>query len=1253
MSFNKLLERQIKKTLSEEMLAEPSIKKLLESVNESYNSYDRDKKLSEQALKIVEEDYIAINNKLNDSFDQLNKEVIKTLSDSELLVESFNDINSYDLLIENIKVQIELITQSDISSLYFLNESENKLKLFYQKGLSQEDQEEVAKHLMNGYLSNVLSTGQSLFITDADKEPDIQTKFNVNKSRSIIYIPIKSTNKVIGLLSIESKSPNAFTEIHLSTLKVFAALAGDTFNAIYKNNLIKKQNAENEKLSKLATSTLYKVIYTDSAGKITWVNKHFENTTGYLLSEIIGKTPGSFLCGPATEEEKTKELRVAIREQKPCSVVITNYTKQGQEFKVAVQLSPIFDEEGELQSYVSIQQDVTELERNRIELENQKSYIEDTLNKVSKSEKQYSTLLKITNELITSLDPAGNIVFVNESWLTKMNYQLEEVIGSNIFSYIHPASQAHCAAFFKDIQTKKMSFLEVKYSLISKNGLPIEIEGQVHCIIEAGSITSINSFLEDVSEINKLKLDKETKTIELQESKNRLETVLNSLNETVWGRSIETDQLEYISHSAIGLFGMALDDWYANSNLWLEVIHPDDRARVEKENENLFEVGEITSEYRIITGHKEVKWILNNVKVLKNEHGAPFFMIGISKDITTKKITEINLINYKQAIDESAIVSITDLEGNITYANDKFCEISQYSREELLGKNHRLINSGFHPKEFFEDLWKTISAGKIWTGEIKNKAKDGSFYYVESTIIPFMENGKPQKYMAIRYPSTEKVLAKLEIEEQKQFYETILNHIPGNVAVFDEKGNYLFINPNTVKDATLRKWLIGKNNYDYCTYRGLTMDLAIDRDNQFKILRENGKAISSVEKRQTKDGQTAYTSSNLILHEYKGEKLMIAYAIDITDLKNAEAKVIELTEFYQNILNNIPVDIAVFDDQHKYLYLNKEAVKNDEIREWLIGRDDFDYANLKGLPLLSESAQFRRNQFNNTIQTGMVSFWLESIPDSTGEIKYKERRFHTYDDKKYVVGYAVDVTTLKQKEIDNEKITRDIFQRNKDLEQFSYIVSHNIRLPVANIMGFAKILNSDNLDKADQKQFFNALITSIKNLDEVIVDLNDILQVRRDINEKKEKIVFSKLIQNIIDSIQDTINQVGAKIITNFDAIDEFYSIRSYMHSILYNLIINSIKYKQVDIPIIIQVKSELLQNKLILSVRDNGSGIDLTKNKDLIFGLYKRFHKKVEGKGMGLYMVKTQVESLNGKISIESEVNIGTEFKIEFELYN
>ena len=107
------------------------------------------------------------------------------------------------------------------------------------------------------------------------------------------------------------------------------------------------------------------------------------------------------------------------------------------------------------------------------------------------------------------------------------------------------------------------------------------------------------------------------------------------------------------------------------------------------------------------------------------------------------------------------------------------------------------------------------------------------------------------------------------------------------------------------------------------------------------------------------------------------------------------------------------------------------------------------------------------------------------------------------------------------------------------------------------------------------------------------------------------------------------------------------------MHSIFYNLIINSIKYKQVDIPIIIQIKSELLQNKLILSVRDNGSGIDLTKNKELVFGLYKRFHRKVEGKGMGLYMVKTQVESLNGKIHIESEVNIGTEFIIEFELDN
>ncbi len=246
---------------------------------------------------------------------------------------------------------------------------------------------------------------------------------------------------------------------------------------------------------------------------------------------------------------------------------------------------------------------------------------------------------------------------------------------------------------------------------------------------------------------------------------------------------------------------------------------------------------------------------------------------------------------------------------------------------------------------------------------------------------------------------------------------------------------------------------------------------------------------------------------------------------------------------------------------------------------------------------------------------------------------------------------AKEITQQKNYEIERDKMTGEIIQRNKDLEQFAYIVSHNLRAPVANIIGFAEALKNFEMDETESRMMLDGLADSVAKLDVVITDLNTILQIKREFRDKWQPVCFSDIVEDIKISINHLIETENIVMRTDFSGADEMFTSRSYLYSIFYNLISNSIKYRKPGQPTVIEIKSRKAGPVIELIFSDNGLGIDLERAGNQLFGLYKRFHHgAAEGKGMGLFMIKTQIEALGGKISVKSQVNEGTEFIIEFK---
>jgi len=243
-------------------------------------------------------------------------------------------------------------------------------------------------------------------------------------------------------------------------------------------------------------------------------------------------------------------------------------------------------------------------------------------------------------------------------------------------------------------------------------------------------------------------------------------------------------------------------------------------------------------------------------------------------------------------------------------------------------------------------------------------------------------------------------------------------------------------------------------------------------------------------------------------------------------------------------------------------------------------------------------------------------------------------------------GVIQDITALQSAEEERDRITAELVKRNHALEQFTYVISHNLRAPVANIRALIEILEQSSGDSGDTG-LLNKLSLSVGNLDNVITDLNLILQVKQEQNSAREVVDLNAVISSIRLSIKNLIVQERVEFDIDINCAASIVAIRSYIYSVFYNLTLNSIKYRNPSVDPLIRITCSDEAGEVVIRFEDNGKGIDLEKHGNQLFGLYKRFDSSIDGKGLGLYMVKSQVEELGGTIAVESVLMHGTTFII------
>lgn len=399
--------------------------------------------------------------------------------------------------------------------------------------------------------------------------------------------------------------------------------------------------------------------------------------------------------------------------------------------------------------------------------------------------------------------------------------------------------------------------------------------------------------------------------------------------------------------------------------------------------------------------------------------------------------------------------------------------------------------------------------------------------------------------------------------------------------------------------------------------------------------------------------QTNGTSGSLwiecVINDLTGDehvKAIVFNLRNVTPRVNSQESLHRTQAILSAIIENSRIGYVLIDPYFRVVAFNKEA-EGRYTQEF--GQDLRENAYL--FDYLPEGEREAKKALYDEVLAGETIGYEISFRQHNGYTTwYDVQAFPVHNSDHSMLGFVIateDISERKVAEKEKDALTEDLLAKNKNLEQFSLIISHNLRAPVATMLGLARLLKADaKLSEKETEQSIEGIWQNAAKIDQVIIDLNTILQRQRGHSEGKTNVNLEELLSEVVELLEGPISESGMQIQTDLQ-VPHYCGIKTYLHSIFLNLISNAVRYRRPGEVPKLTIVSKLENDDLVLVFSDNGLGIDLSMHGDKVFGLYKKFHLHSDGRGMGLYMVKTQALLMGGSVTIESEVGRGSVFTV------